>query len=183
MQWTRALSFLILIYFSLILQPHDCNVRVLTINTSASAFLRTGKYSQDCTYEAIEVLFVVIANESPVFVVAPSSLLLKGGLRAFCRLIRARSAWVLCENNDQDDEDDDKEEDDDGDAVAMEINIYSAWKTMLLILYNARKFEKRSSILFFKSILNIVIKSGRICRFCFGMMLSELCNYQEKKIV
>ena len=79
--------------------------------------MRTVKYSQHCTYEAIEALFVVIANESPVFVVAPSSLLLKGGLRAFCRLIRTRSAWVLCENNDDDDDDDDNDDDDlDNDA-------------------------------------------------------------------
>ena len=63
-----------------------------------------------------------------------------------------------------------------GDAVAMEMNIMLE-KNMLRILYNARKFEKRFSILSFKSLLNTVIKSGRIRRFCFGMMLTELCNY------
>ena len=76
----------------------------------ASVFLLTCKYCQGCTYEAIEALFVVITNESPVFVVAPSPLLLKGGLLAFRRLIRARSAWVLCDDNDEDDDDDEEEE-------------------------------------------------------------------------
>ena len=44
-----------------------------------------------------------------------------------------------------------------GDAVAMDVNIMH--KIMILILYNARKFEKKlSGILSFKILLNTVIK-------------------------